>query len=93
MGDHQLLKDINLQDNLDKEGWLTINAKEENDEESVELLEEVPNEMTNLWHQLILLENRLAKQKMNIHIVKLELSGDEEIVINDKSGKEAVKKY
>ena len=72
---------------------MTINAEEENDEESVELLEDVLNEMIDLWHELILLENRLAKQKMNIQIVKLELSGDEEIVINDKSGKEVVKKY
>ena len=32
VGDHQLLKDINLEDSQDKEGWLTINAEEENDE-------------------------------------------------------------
>ena len=44
MGDHQLLKDINLEDNQDKEGWLIINEEEKNDEESAELLEGIPNE-------------------------------------------------
>ena len=58
----------------------------------IEILEGIPNELEDLWHELILLENRLVKQKMNIQIVKLELSGYEEIVIIDKSGKEAVKK-
>jgi len=41
-----------------------------------ELLEGSPNELENLWHELILLENRIVKQKMNIQVVKLELSGD-----------------
>jgi hypothetical protein len=88
VGDHQFLKDVSLEDNQGKEGWLTINVEEE----SVELLEEIPNELADLWYELSLLEDRLAKQKLNIQIVKLELSKDEEIVINDKSGKEAVKK-
>jgi len=79
VGDHQLLKVINLEDSQDKEGWLIINAEEENDEESAELLEEIPNEMADLWHEISLLENRLAKQRMNIQIAKLELSGYEEM--------------
>jgi hypothetical protein len=87
VGDHQFLKDVILEDSQGKEGCLTINVEEE----SVELLEEIPNELANLWYELSLLEDRLAKQKLNIQIVKLELSKDEEIVINDKSGKEAVK--
>lgn len=66
MGDHQLLKDINLEENQDKEGWLIINVEEENDEEIVELLEGIPNELADLWHELIILENRLVKHKMNI---------------------------
>ena len=45
MGDQQLLKDANLEDIQNKECRLTINVEEENDEESVEFLEEVPNEL------------------------------------------------
>jgi hypothetical protein len=69
-----------------------FNAGKENDEESVEILEEIPNELADLWHELSLLENRLAKQRMSTQTVKLELCGDEGIVINDKSEKEAIKK-
>jgi hypothetical protein len=58
---HQLLKDDNIEGNQDKEGWLMFNAGKENDEESVEILEEIPNELEDLWHELSLLENRLAK--------------------------------
>lgn len=61
VGEHQLLKVVNLEDSQGKEGWLIINAEEENDEERVELLEEITNEMEDLWHELSLLENRLAK--------------------------------
>jgi len=41
-----------------------------------EILEGSPNELENFWHEPILLENRIVKQKMNIQVVKLELSGD-----------------
>jgi len=40
---------------------LIINAEEENDEESAKILEGIPNELVDLWHELILLENRLVK--------------------------------
>ena len=70
VGDHQLLKDANLEGNKNKEGWLEINVEEENDEESVEFLEQIPSEMADLWHELSLLEKRLENQRMSIHIVK-----------------------
>ena len=70
--DYQLLKDVNLEDNQDKEGWLIFNAKEENDEDCVELLGEVPKEMIALWHEVNLLEQRLEKQKVGIQVAKYD---------------------
>lgn len=37
------------------------------------------------------MENRLENQRVSIHTVQLELSGNEEAVIDDKSKKKAVK--
>jgi hypothetical protein len=61
-----------------------FNAGKENDEESVEILEEVPNEMIDLWHEIILLENRLVIQGMNILNVQLKLNKVEAHVSHDK---------
>ena len=78
--DHQLLRDINLEDIQDKEDWLIIDAEEESDEDCAEMLREVPKEMADLWHELNLLEHRLEKQRVHIQVAKWELNGDEEIV-------------
>jgi len=90
--DIQSLWTVNLEDNQDKEGWLIIDAEEKDKETCAEFLEEIPSEMEDLWHELSLLENRLENQRMSIQTIQLELSGDEEVVINDKSEEEAVKK-
>lgn len=89
--DNQLLKGVNLEGNQNKESWLIFNAEKENDEDCAGLMGEVPREIEDLWYELSLLENRLENQRVSIHTVQLELSGNEEAVIDDKSKKKAVK--
>ena len=59
MGDGQLLWTVNLEDSQDKEGLLIVDVEEENSEDCAEYLGEISNEMIILYHELILLEQRL----------------------------------
>jgi hypothetical protein len=52
---------------------------------------EIPKEMVRLYHELDLLEQRLEKQQVDIQVTKLELNGDEEAIIYEKSEKEVVR--
>ena len=51
--------------------------KEGDSEDCIEILKKVSSEMENLWHELSLLENRLASQRMNILNVQLKLDKGE----------------
>jgi chaperonin cofactor prefoldin len=54
-------------------------------------LGEIPSEMQDLFHELSLLEKRLENQRVSIHIVKLELNENEEVIMDEKHEKEFVK--
>ena len=77
VGDHQLPKDINIEDNQDKEDWWTINVKKENNEDCAEFLGEIPSEMVSLYNELSLLEKRQENQRVQVQNVKSELNENE----------------
>jgi len=58
--------------------------KEEDSEDCIEFLEEISSEMADFWHELSLLENRLANQRMKILIVQLKLDEGEADVSHAK---------
>jgi hypothetical protein len=89
--DGQSLWTVNLEDNQDQESWLIVDAEEEDNEDCIEYMGEIPKEMVSLYHELDLLEQRLEKQQVDIQVAKLELDGDEEVVIYEKSEKEVVR--
>jgi len=53
--------------------------KAEDSEDCTKLLEEIPSEMENLWHELSLLEKRLENQNVSIQVIKSELNENEEV--------------
>ena len=71
---------------------MIIDAEEKDSETCVEFSEEIPSEMEYLWHELSPLENTLVNQRMGIQTIQLNLSGDEEVVINDRYEEEVVEK-
>ena len=77
MEDIQSLWNDNLEYSKDKEGWWIIDAEEKDSETCAEFLEEILSEMEDLCHELSLLENRLANQRMKILIVQLKLDKGE----------------
>jgi len=85
--DGQLLWTVNLEDSQDKEGLLIVDVEEEDNEDCAEYLGEISNEMVSLYHELSLLEQRLEKQKVGIQATKLELNGNEEVVMDEKHEK------
>jgi hypothetical protein len=89
--DGQSLWIVNLEDSQDKESWLIVDVEEEDNEDCIEYMGEIPKEMVSLYHKLNLLEQRLEKQQVDIQVAKLELDADEEVVIYDKSEKEVVR--
>jgi len=85
--DGQLLWTVNLEDSQDKEGLLIVDVEEEDNEDCAEYLGEISNEMVSLYHELSLLENRLEKHMVGIQDTKLELNGNEEVVMDEKHEK------
>lgn len=87
----QLLKIIDLEESQSKEGLKTNVTDNEASEDRAELLGEIPNEMIDLWHESSLLEKRKENQRISDHIVQPELNENEEIVMDEKYGKEDVR--
>lgn len=82
---------VNLEDSQNQESWLIVDAEEEDNEDCIKYMGEIPKEMVSLYHELNLLERRLEKLQVDIQVAKLELNEDEEVVIYDKSEKEVVR--
>ncbi len=58
--------------------------KEKYNEGFTEFLEGIPSEMEDLWHEVSILENKIASQRMNILNVILKLVEGEADVSHDK---------
>ena len=84
------MKIIDLEESQSKEGLKTDVADNEVSEDRAELLGEIPNEMTNLWHKSSLLEERQGNQGISDQTTQPELNKIEEVVMDDKYGKEVV---
>jgi len=66
---------------------LNFALKEEDSEDGIEILGGIPSEMTDWWHELSLLEERLEDPKVSVQIVKSELNENEEVHYSEQRQK------
>jgi len=74
VGNHNTIS-MKEEEVVSQQNWFS--DKEEDCEDCIEFLEEMPCEITDLWNELSLLEDRLARQKINILKLQLNLDEDE----------------